>query len=336
MTNVFGGDIVTEGNSEESLDLEEVYTETAEGFAELEKATTEEEAPPAEDKPVTVVGVRFRRAGRIYYFDPAKIKLELNDWVVVQTSRSVELGTVVIAPKQVMTNELAEPLKPVIRKAEPEDIRRSQEFRAKEAQAQAICQEKVDHFKLPMKLLAAEYNLDGSRLTFFFSAEGRVDFRELVRELAATFRTRVELRQVGPRDEAKIVGGIGRCGRPLCCTTYLCNFNTVSIKMAKEQNLPLNPMKISGTCGRLLCCLTHENHIYLEGKEKLPRVGQSVNTSVGPAKVIGTNPLKETVTVQLEIQAVVELPAAEVSRAATTAQPKERSRNEKKSSRHKG
>ena len=325
---------MTEGNSEECLYLEGEVA--AEEFAELEEVVTKEEASPAEDKPATVVGVRFRRAGRIYYFDPASLELNLNDWVVVQTSRSVEMGTVVIAPKQVMTSELSEPLKPVLRKAEPEDIRRSEEFRAKEALALATCEEKVAHFKLPMKLLAAEYNLDGSRLTFFFSAEGRVDFRELVRELASAFRTRVELRQVGPRDEAKIVGGVGRCGRPLCCSTYLCNFNTVSIKMAKEQNLPLNPMKISGTCGRLLCCLTYENHIYVEGKEKLPRVGQSVNTSVGMARVMGTNPLKETVTVQLESQAVVELAAADVSRVADATLPRERGRTEKKPSGRRG
>jgi len=260
-----------------------------------------------------IVGIRFKRAGRIYYFDPAGIDLEVNDYVVVKTARGLELGWVVIAPKQVLASELTEPLKPVMRKAEPEDIKSAQEFAEKEREALAECGKLIAKLNLPMKLLSAEYNLDGSRLTFFFSAEERVDFRELARELTNRFKTRVELRQVGSRDEAKLIGGFGRCGRPLCCMSFLSEFAPVSIKMAKEQGLPLNPMKISGVCGRLLCCLVYEGEQYHAMKEKLPKEGQQVSTPMGVAKVVGGNPLKETVLVELESQATVELPLSEVT-----------------------
>ena len=259
-----------------------------------------------------VVGVRFKRAGKVYYFDPVGIELNLDDWVVVETGRGLELGKVAISPKQVLSSEITEPLKAVVRRANEEDIRQREEFRGKEKEALEGCQEMVARLGLPMKLLAAEYNLEGSRLTFFFSTEGRVDFRELLKELTTTLRTRIELRQVGPRDEAKLLGGFGRCGRPLCCTTYLSEFNPVSIRMAKEQNLPLNPMKISGVCGRLLCCLSHEGEQYRMMKEKLPPIGQRVITPMGGATVVGGNPLRETVVVQLESQATVEFPAEEV------------------------
>jgi len=260
-----------------------------------------------------IVGVRFKRAGRVYYFDPAGIDLEVNDYVVVKTMRGLELGWVVIAPKQVLANEVREPLKPVVRKAEEDDIGRSREIETKEEEALAECGRLIKELGLPMKLLAARYNLDSSRLTFFFSAEKRVDFRELVRQLTARFKTKVELRQVGPRDEAKLLGGFGRCGRPLCCANFLDEFAPVSIRMAKEQNLPLNPMKISGVCGRLLCCLVYENEQYHLMKEGLPRKGQQVSTSLGVASVVGSNPLKQTVMVETDSQAIVELPVSEVT-----------------------
>lgn len=260
-----------------------------------------------------IVGIRFKRACKIYYFDPAGIDLEVNDYVVVNTARGLELGQVAIAPKQVLASEVTEPLKPVIRKAEPEDVKRAQELVEKEREALAECGRLIAKLNLPMKLLTAEYNLDGSRLTFFFSAEERVDFRELVRELTNRFKTRVELRQVGSRDEAKLIGGFGRCGRPLCCASFLSEFAPVSIKMAKEQNLPLNPMKISGVCGRLLCCLVYEGEQYRAMKERLPKEGQRVSTPTGVARVVGGNPLKETVLVELESKATVELPLTEVS-----------------------
>ncbi len=260
-----------------------------------------------------IVGIRFKRAGRVYYFDPVDIDLEANDYVVVKTGRGLELGRVVIAPKQVLAEEVTKPLKPVVRKAEADDIKHAQEFEDKEREALAECGKFIAELNLPMKLLSAEYNLDGSRLTFFFSAAKRVDFRELVRKLASRFKVQVELRQVGPRDEAKLIGGFGRCGRPLCCMSFLSEFSPVSIRMAKEQELPLNPMKISGVCGRLLCCLGYESEQYRIMKERLPKEGQQVSTPMGVASVVGGNPLKETVLVELEDGARVELSLSEVT-----------------------
>ena len=260
-----------------------------------------------------VVGVRFKRASKVYYFDPAGISLQVNDYVVVETTHGLELGQVVITSKQVLESDVEKPLKPVVRKAEPEDVKRVEEFEAKEKEILSEGGKLVENLNLPMKLLSAQYNLDGSRLTIFFSAEERVDFRELVRELAGRLKVRVELRQVGPRDEAKMLGGYGRCGRPLCCGSFLCELAPVSIRMAKEQGLPLNPMKISGICGRLMCCLVYESELYHVMKEKLPRDGQRVTTGVGAGKVVGSNPLMETVLVELdESQATVELPLNEV------------------------
>ncbi len=259
-----------------------------------------------------IVGIRFKRAGKVYYFDAGDIELKVNDYVVVKTARGLELGRVTIAPKQVLAGEVAKGLKPVVRKAEAEDIERAQELEAREAEALSECAKLVAKLKLPMKMLGAEYSLDGSRLTFFFSAEERVDFRELVRQLNSRFKKKVELRQLGPRDEAKLVGGFGRCGRPLCCMNFLAELSPVSIKMAKEQDLPLNPMKISGVCGRLLCCLAYESEQYHAMKAKLPREGQKVKTPMGVAVVVGGNPLKETVWVELESQARVELPLSKV------------------------
>ncbi len=260
-----------------------------------------------------IVGVRFKRAGKIYYFGPSGLELEVNDYVVVKTVHGLELGQVVIAPKQVLASELTEPLKPVVRKAEPADIERAQELEDKEREALAEGTKLVAKLNLPMKLISAEYNLDGNHLTFFFSADERVDFRELVRELTGRLKIRVELRQVGPRDGARMIGGFGRCGRPLCCMSFLGEFAPVSIKMAKEQNLPLNPMKISGCCGRLLCCLVYENEQYRKMKEKMPKEGQQVSTPMGVASVVGSNPLKETVLVELETKATVELSLSEVT-----------------------
>ncbi len=260
-----------------------------------------------------IVGIRFKRAGRVYYFDPADIDLEVDDYVVVKTARGLELGRVVISPKQVLASEVTGELKPVVRKAEPDDIERAQKFEDKEGEALAECGKLIAKLGLPMKLLSAEYNLDGSLLTFFFSATERVDFRELVRELNSRFKIRVELRQLGSRDEAKLIGGFGRCGRPLCCMNFLTEFSPVSIRMAKEQDLPLNPMKISGVCGRLLCCLAYESEQYHIMKEKLPKQGQRVSTPMGIARVVGGNPLKETVLVELESRATVELPLSEIA-----------------------
>ena len=260
-----------------------------------------------------IVGVRFKKAGRVYYFDSSDIDLEVDDFAVVQTARGPELGRVVISPKQVLASELTEPLASVVRKAEPEDIEHAQEFEGKETEALTVCGELIEKFHLPMKLLAAEYNLEGSRLTLFFSAEERVDFRELVRELTSRFKVRVELRQVGPRDEAKLLGGFGRCGRPLCCASFLSEFAPVSIKMAKEQDLPLNPMKISGVCGRLLCCLAYEGEQYHAMRDKLPKKGQRVATPMGVASVIKGDPLRGTVLVELESQATMEFPLSEVT-----------------------
>lgn len=260
-----------------------------------------------------IVGIRFKRAGKVYYFDAAGIELEAGDYAVVRTSRGMDLGYVVIAPGQVLASEVEEKLSPVMRKAEPEDIERVKELDAKAEEALIECGKMIGELQLSMKLIAAEYNLDGNRLTFLFSAEERVDFRELVRRLSGRFKVRVELRQVGSRDEAKLVGGFGRCGRPLCCMSFLTEFTPVSIKMAKEQALPLNPMKISGACGRLMCCLAYEGEQYRAMKAKMPKVGQKVSTHMGEATVVGSNPLKETVMVELDGEAAVELPLGDVS-----------------------
>lgn len=260
-----------------------------------------------------VVGIRFKRTGKVYYFDPSDIELKVGDCVVVETTRGLELGRVVIAPSQVLASEVTKPLKPVVRKADIADIEQADKIEQKEDEALAECTELVAKLKLPMKVISAEYNLDGSRLTIFFSAEGRVDFRELVRELSHRLKVRVEMRQVGPRDEAKLLGGFGRCGRPLCCASFLSEFSPVSIRMAKEQELPLNPMKISGICGRLLCCLGYEFEQYRIMREKMPKEGQRIKTAMGVANVVGGNPLEGTVLVELEGGARVELSLDEVT-----------------------
>jgi cell fate regulator YaaT (PSP1 superfamily) len=258
-----------------------------------------------------IAGIRFKKAGKIYYFDAQDIELKAGDYAVVKTSRGQELGHVVITPGQIQQTEGE--LSPVVRKATPEDIAKTEELDTKAEAALIECGKMIADLKLPMKLLSAEYALDSSRLTFFFSAEERVDFRELVRRLSSKFKIRVELRQVGSRDEAKILGSYGRCGRELCCAAFLTEFSPVSIKMAKEQDLPLNPMKISGACGRLMCCLAYEGEQYKEMKEKMPKVGARISTKMGEAVVVGNNPLKETVTVEMDNKSTVELPLKEVS-----------------------
>jgi cell fate regulator YaaT (PSP1 superfamily) len=259
-----------------------------------------------------IVGIKFKKAGKVYYFDPAGFELQNNDYVVVQTARGVEIGQVSITPRQILESEITSELKPIPRKAGPEDVKKAQEYAEKEAPALAECAKMINRLNLPMKLVSAEYNLDGSRLTFHFTAEERVDFRELVRELTAFFKTRIELRQIGPRDQAKIVGGLGRCGRPLCCVSFLSEFNPVSIKMAKEQDLPLDPMKISGVCRRLQCCLAYESQQYKEAKAKMPRKGQPVETPSGKGFVVGVFPLKESVMVELESHASAEFPMNQI------------------------
>ncbi len=271
-----------------------------------------------------VIGVRFKRGGRVYYFDPVALGLKPDDWVIVETSRGQELGEVVIKPEEMPASELEEPLKKVVRKAEEADFALAGKFKAKEKDAFIECGKLIEKLGLPMKLLSAEYSFDGNHLTFFFSAKERVDFRKLVRELVGLFRTRVELRQVGSRDEAKLIGDFGRCGRPLCCISFLGEFNPVSIRMAKEQGLPLNPVRISGICGRLLCCLCYEAELYRDLREKMPRVRQRVSTPMGAASVVDTNVLKETALVELDTGVQVELPIKDITfEAESAAKPSE-------------
>lgn len=228
-----------------------------------------------------VIGVRFRTAGKIYFFSPAKLNIQKGDKVIVETSRGVEFGSVVTNPKEVEDDEITQPLKSVIRVATEEDKRIEIRNKEKEKEAFEICLEKIRKHGLEMKLIDAEYTFDNNKVLFYFTADGRIDFRELVKDLAAVFRTRIELRQIGVRDETKIRGGIGICGRPLCCHTYLSEFAPVSIKMAKEQNLSLNPTKISGVCGRLMCCLTNEEETYEYLNSRLPAIGDTVTTVDG-------------------------------------------------------
>ena len=230
---------------------------------------------------VKVIGVRFRTAGKIYFFSPGKFQVEQGSHVIVETARGVEYGWVASGPMDVKDEEVVQPLKSVIRIATEQDRRTVEKNKEKEKEAFRICQEKIQKHGLDMKLIDAEYTFDNNKVLFYFTADGRIDFRDLVKDLASVFRTRIELRQIGVRDETKIRGGIGICGRSLCCSTYLSEFSAVSIRMAKEQNLSLNPTKISGVCGRLMCCLTNEQEIYEELNHHLPSVGDSVTTSDG-------------------------------------------------------
>ena len=245
-----------------------------------------------------VIGVRFRPAGKIYFFAPGKYEINTGDKVIVETARGVEFGSVVTGPKDVEDDKITQPLKSVIRIATQDDIRKEEKNREKEKEAFSICLEKIRKHGLEMKLIDAEYTFDNNKVLFYFTADGRIDFRELVKDLASVFRTRIELRQIGVRDETKIRGGIGRCGRPLCCNTYLTEFAPVSIKMAKEQNLSLNPSKISGVCGRLMCCLTNEEETYEELNSRLPSNGDRVTTPDGlKGDVQSVNVLRQLVKV---------------------------------------
>ena len=235
---------------------------------------------------VKIVGVRFRNAGKVYYFDPKGYKIKAGDHVIVETARGVEYGTVIGGIREVTDDRVVQPLKAVIRVATQEDDLRAEKSRAKEKDAMRICNEKIRKHKLDMKLIDAEYTFDNNKVLFYFTADGRIDFRELVKDLAAVFKMRIELRQIGVRDETKILGGIGICGRVLCCNSFLSEFAPVSIKMAKEQNLSLNPTKISGVCGRLMCCLKNEQDTYEYLNSKLPNVGDEVKTNTGVKGVV--------------------------------------------------
>lgn len=249
-----------------------------------------------------VVGIRFKKAGKIYYFDPNDILIEKGNYVIVETVRGVEYGKVVIAPKKVNENDVVLPLKKVLRIADQKDQMIVDENRSAAKEAYEVCCEKVSLHDLDMKLVDVEYTFDRNKVIFYFTADGRVDFRELVKDLASIFRTRIELRQIGVRDEAKMLGGIGPCGRMLCCSTFLGDFEPVSIKMAKDQNLSLNPTKISGLCGRLMCCLKYENDEYESAKEQLPDLGEWINTPDGRGKVVGLNILERLLQVEISEQ----------------------------------
>jgi cell fate regulator YaaT (PSP1 superfamily) len=251
---------------------------------------------------VTVIGVRFKKAGKIYYFSPSGLDIKKGEFVVVETARGVEFGECVIGIKEISEADIVAPLKNVLRKAQTDDIQKNLENKEKEQEAFNLCIEKIKKHDLNMKLIDVEYTFDNNKVIFYFTADGRVDFRELVKDLAAVFRTRIELRQIGVRDEAKMTGGLGPCGRALCCSTFLGEFAPVSIKMAKEQNLSLNPTKISGICGRLMCCLNYEQETYEDIRKRLPKVGSIVNTPYGKGEVVANSVVKESVKAKIKIK----------------------------------
>ena len=252
---------------------------------------------------IKIIGVRFRNAGKIYYFDPKKMDIKKGDSVIVETARGIEYGSVVTGIREVTDDQVVQPLKPVIRIATAEDEAKAEKNREREKEALQICLEKIKKHNLDMKLIDVEYTFDNNKVLFYFTADGRIDFRELVKDLAAVFKTRIELRQIGVRDETKIVGGIGICGRELCCHTFLSEFAPVSIKMAKEQNLSLNPTKISGVCGRLMCCLKNEEETYEYLNSRLPGVGDKVTTEDGlKGEVQSVNVLRQLIKVIVDIE----------------------------------
>ncbi len=261
-----------------------------------EKINTEEQAS---DKLVEIVGVNFREAGKIYYFAPEKYKLERGDKIIVETSRGLEMGTVKLGNKQIEESEIVSPLKPVTRIATSDDLLKDEANKKAEIEAGEICKKKIASHGLLMDLVGVEYTFDRSKLIFYFTCESRVDFRELVKDLATTFKTRIELRQIGIRDEAKMMGGLGVCGRKFCCAGFLQDFVQVSIKMAKEQNFSLNSAKVSGACGRLMCCLRYEHETYEDAIRNTPPVGSQVSTKEGAGVIIETRPLREEVKVKL-------------------------------------
>lgn len=247
-----------------------------------------------------IVGIRFKKPGKIYFFDPGYLRLNNKDKVIVETSAGEELGEVVISKRNMPEEKLVAPLKKVIRIASPKDLKHYEDNKKKEKEAFKICEEKIKKYKLDMHLTDVEYKFDNSKILFYFTADGRIDFRELVKDLASIFKTRIELRQIGVRDEVKRIGGNGVCGRELCCCSFLGNFETVSIKMAKEQNISLNPSKISGNCGRLMCCLKYEQDVYEDKLKRLPKIGSTVMTSDGEGIVESVETLKEVVKVKFK------------------------------------
>ena len=247
-----------------------------------------------------IVGVRFKKPGKIYFFDPGRLKIEKNTYVIVETSSGEEYGEAVIVNRLIPEDKIVSPLKPVIRIATRGDIRHNEDNKRREKEAMKICLEKIKEHKLKMKLIDVEYKFDNTKILFYFTADGRIDFRELVKDLAAIFKVIIELRQIGVRDEIKRMGGNGVCGRELCCCSFLGNFEAVSIKMAKEQNISLNPSKISGNCGRLMCCLKYEQNVYEEKLERLPKIGAIVETDDGVGEVVGIEILKEIIKVKFK------------------------------------
>lgn len=247
-----------------------------------------------------IIGVRFKKPGKIYFFDPGNLEINKNDNVIVETTMGEEIGIVIVPKREIQEEKMATPLKKVIRVANKNDLDSLEKYKKKEPEALRICKEKIKKYKLDMNLIDVEYKFDGSKILFYFTADGRIDFRELVKDLASVFRTRIELRQIGVRDEVKRIGGNGVCGRELCCCSFLGDFETVSIKMAKEQNLSLNPTKISGNCGRLMCCLKYEQEVYEEKEKRLPHVGAIVKTPDGVGEVDNVETLKETVRVRIK------------------------------------
>ena len=279
-----------------------------------------------------IIGVRFRTAGKVYYFDPKNMEIKRGQHVIVETARGTEYGHVVVGTKEVSREEVVQPLKPVIRVATAEDDEHARRNREKEREAMAICHQKILKHELDMKLIDAEYTFDNNKILFYFTADGRIDFRELVKDLAVVFKMRIELRQIGVRDETKILGGVGICGRPLCCHTYLSEFAPVSIKMAKEQNLSLNPTKISGVCGRLMCCLKNEEDTYEYLNSRLPDVGETVTLPSGEkGEVHSVNVLRQTVKVLIEVDDGKEM--SEYAVSDLKFRPRKRKNNKEKNAR---
>ncbi len=291
--------------NENNTPLPEVTEETAPPESMPLEGTPAEDATPLteEQKTVEIVGVGFRSAGKTYYFSPKSFRLKVGDPVIVETARGVEMGKITIANRMVAESEIVPPLREIIRPANESDLTRHEENRRLEQRAAEICRQKIEAHKLEMDLVSVEYTFDNSKLLFYFTAENRVDFRELVKDLASVFKTRIELRQIGIRDEAKMMGGFGVCGRPFCCSTFLSDFVQVSIKMAKEQNFSLNSAKISGACGRLMCCLRYEHDVYEEAVAKTPSSGSYVSTPNGLGTVVETRPLAAMVSVKLDDKA---------------------------------
>ena len=277
-----------------------------------------------DEEKVEVVGIRFRSVGKMYYFAPNGLRIKKGEYAIVETARGPEFGDVCLGNTMVNASETVSPLRPVLRVATKEDVEHNAENRKKETEALAICQKKIEEHKLEMKLIEVQYAFDNSKLLFYFSSDGRVDFRELVKDLASVFHTRIELRQIGIRDEAKMLGGIGACGRILCCSTFLPDFAQVSIKMAKEQGLSLNSTKISGLCGRLMCCLRFESDVYSAEHKLTPSVGSTVKTEDGIGNVISTNPLAGTVRVLLKDSP--DTPPKQYHRSTVTVLPKDKAR----------